>query len=71
MLRTTPAWRSGDTNMTVANSSIERRRFGKIARRPGLSCRVRVYVLRGPMGPSGRTARALFLRDDAIRRVIV
>ena len=71
ILSATPAWRGWDTNMIVATSSIERRRFAKTARRRGLSYRVRVYILRCPMGPSGRTAWARFLRDDAIRRVIV
>lgn len=58
-------------DMPLVNSSIERRRFGKTVWRRGLSYGVRGYVLWGPMGPSGCTARALVVRDDAIGRVIV
>lgn len=66
-----PAWWGLDRKMTVANTSIDRHRFGKTAGRRALSYQVRVYFLRGPMGLSGRTTRPLFLRDDTIRRVIV
>ncbi len=37
ILRAAPVWRGLGRNMTIVNISIERRRFGKTARRRGLS----------------------------------
>ncbi len=73
-----PAYPAGDSGVAGFGPEYDRsedlHRKASFWRDGAASCvehRVRVSFLRGPMAPSGRTGRALFLRDDAIRRVIV